>query len=55
MTGWRRSTPSSKLFLYRDVLRQDIGDIGQVIRAKQPVRLPVVLNREPGLQRGFDR
>jgi integrase len=28
------------------VLHQDIGNIGEVIRAKQPARLPVVLTRE---------
>jgi site-specific recombinase XerD len=37
---------SALLFLYRDVLGHDIGNIGQVTRAKQPARLPVVLNRE---------
>jgi integrase len=37
---------SAVLFLYRDVLHQDVGNIGEVIRAKQPVRLPVVLTRE---------
>jgi len=33
------------LFLYEEVLRQDIGEIGRLPRAKQPVRLPVVLTR----------
>jgi integron integrase len=28
------------------VLHQDVGNIGEVIRAKQPARLPVVLTRE---------
>jgi integron integrase len=34
------------LFLYRHVLKREIGDLGQVIRAKRPRRLPVVLTRE---------
>lgn len=34
------------LFLYRHVLKQEIGDIGEVIRARKPERLPVVLTRE---------
>ena len=33
------------LFLYRDVLHQDLGDLGRVERAKRPERLPVVLTR----------
>jgi site-specific recombinase XerD len=37
---------SAVLFLYRDVLHQDIGNIGDIPRAKQPARLPVVLSRE---------
>jgi integrase len=37
---------SAVLFLYRDVLHRDVGNIGEVIRAKQPVRLPVVLSPE---------
>jgi site-specific recombinase XerD len=37
---------SAVLFLYRDVLHRDVGNIGEVIRAKQPARLPVVLTRE---------
>ena len=34
------------LFLYRHVLKREIGDLGQVIRARNPKRLPVVLTRE---------
>ena len=34
------------LFLYRDVLQMEIGAIGQVPRARLPVRLPVVLSRD---------
>jgi integron integrase len=36
---------SAVLFLYRHVLRTDIGDLGAIARAKGPVRLPVVLDR----------
>jgi len=34
------------LFLYREVLRKEIGYINGVVRAKRPHRLPVVLTRE---------
>lgn len=34
------------LFLYREVLHEDLGQIGEVERAKRPERLPVVLTRE---------
>jgi integron integrase len=34
------------LFLYRQVLHVDLGEIGSVVRAKKPRRLPVVLTRE---------
>jgi integron integrase len=34
------------LFLYRDVLRKEIGYIDGVVRAKKPHRLPVVLTRQ---------
>jgi integrase len=34
------------LFLYRHVLHQEIGDIGDVIRARKPKRLPVVLTHD---------
>ena len=30
------------LFLYREVLKQEFGDLGDVIRAKKPRKLPVV-------------
>src|SRR5262245_32856927 len=33
------------LFLYGQVLHQDIGQIGEIERAKRPQRLPVVLTR----------
>ncbi|WP_347242856.1 integron integrase [Thermogutta sp.] len=34
------------LFLYRHVLGCEVGDLGQVIRARRSKRLPVVLNRD---------
>jgi len=34
------------LFLYRHVLGREVGDFGQVIRARRPSRLPVILTRE---------
>ncbi len=37
---------SALLFLYRQVLRVDLGPLGNIIRARQPLRLPVVLTRE---------
>jgi len=37
---------SALLFLYRHVLGREVGDLGEVIRARKPVRLPVVMTRE---------
>jgi len=37
---------SALLFLYRHVLDREIGDLGEVIRAHKPSRLPVVMTRE---------
>lgn len=37
---------SALLFLYRHVLGQDIGSLGEVVRARKPRRLPVVLSRD---------
>ena len=34
------------LFLYRQVLGKDLGSLGDVVRAKRPQRLPVVLTPE---------
>ena len=34
------------LFLYEQVLRQPLGNIGAMVRAKRPVRLPNVLTRD---------
>jgi len=37
---------SALLFLYRHVLGRELGDFGEVIRARKPTRLPVVMTRE---------
>jgi integrase len=37
---------SALLFLYRDVLHHDLGSLGEIARAKQPSRLPVVLTKD---------
>ena len=37
---------SALLFLYRHVLGREVGDLGEVIRARRPKRLPVVMTRE---------
>jgi site-specific recombinase XerD len=37
---------SALLFLYRHVLGRPIGDLGEVVRARRPKRLPVVLTRQ---------
>jgi len=37
---------SSLLFLYRHVIGRDVGDLGHVIRARRPKRLPVVLTQD---------
>jgi integron integrase len=37
---------SALLFLYKEVLKQEIGWLGKVERAKRPARLPVVLTRD---------
>lgn len=37
---------SALLFLYKEVLKEEIGWLGDVERAKKPARLPVVLTRE---------
>jgi integron integrase len=34
------------LFLYRHVLDRQIGDLGKIIRARKPKRLPVVMTRD---------
>jgi integron integrase len=37
---------SAMLFLYRQVLKQDLPWMNQIVRAKRPIRLPVVLARD---------
>lgn len=37
---------SAILFLYRDVLEEEVGWIGGIVRATRPKRLPVVMERE---------
>jgi integron integrase len=37
---------SAILFLYRRVLEREIGDLGDLIRARRPKRLPVVMTRD---------
>ncbi len=37
---------SALLFLYRHVIGREVGDLGGVIRARKPKRLPVVMTRE---------
>jgi len=37
---------SALLFLYRHVIGREVGDLGEVIRARKPIRLPVVMTRE---------
>lgn len=37
---------SALLFLYRYVLGREIGDLGEVIRARKPKHLPVVMTRD---------
>jgi integron integrase len=34
------------VFLYRHVLQKELGEFGNIVRAKRPVRLPEVLTRE---------
>jgi len=37
---------SALLFLYREVLQQDLPWLNEIVHAKRPIRLPVVLTRE---------
>jgi integron integrase len=34
------------LFLFRQILGTPVGELGEVIRAKKPIRLPVVMSRD---------
>lgn len=44
--SWVSAALSAILFFYQHVLKQDIGRLDEVIRAKQPQRVPVVLTRD---------
>ena len=37
---------SAILYLYRHVIERDVGDLGDVIRARKAKRLPVVMTRD---------
>src|SRR5205809_27859 len=37
---------SSLVFLYSEVLGQPLGALGEVVRAKEPGRLPIVLSKD---------
>ena len=37
---------SALLFLYRHVIGREVGDLGELIRARKPKRLPVVMTRD---------
>jgi integron integrase len=37
---------SAILFLYRYVLKKELGDFGEIVRARRPKRLPVVMTKE---------
>lgn len=41
----QRQALSAIVFLYREILDQDVGWLGEMERAKKPERLPVVLSR----------
>jgi integron integrase len=45
-TSTQNQALSALLFLYKEVLRQELGWLEHVERAKKPARLPVVLTRE---------
>ena len=37
---------SALLFLYRHVIGREVGNLGDVVRARKPKRIPVVMTRE---------
>jgi integrase len=37
---------SARLFLYRHVIGREVGDLGELIRARRPLRVPVVMTRD---------
>jgi len=40
-----RQALSALLFLYRHVVGREVGALGEIVRARKPKRLPVVLTR----------
>ena len=44
--GIQNQTLCALVLLYKQVLRIELGDFGQIARAKKSERLPTVLNRE---------
>ena len=40
-TSTQNQARSALLFLYRHVIGRDVGDLGEVIRARKPKRLPL--------------
>ncbi len=41
----QNQAPCARLFLYRHVIGREIGNLGEVIRARKPIRMPVVMTR----------
>ncbi len=41
---------SALLFLYRNVIGREVGDLREVIRARKPKHLPVVMTSDDGLR-----
>ncbi len=49
MSRLRRGNQAlSELFVYKQVLKQDLPWLGEVVHARKPVRIPVVLSMEEG-------
>ena len=42
----QNQAPGAVLFLYREVLKQPLERVDDVVRAKRPARLPVVMTRD---------
>ena len=49
----QNKAPSVLLFLYRHVLGREVGDLGVIIRARKPKRIPVVMTREESVVRVY--
>lgn len=45
-TSTQNQALSALLFLCRHVIGREVGDLGNVIRARKPTRLPIVMTRE---------